>query len=91
MIAVSRKRGYSDETIIETAVVSTNSSAEDTGNSSQVQVGSTPQARMKTNTTTRFSAEVEEAREHDRERDHEARELRLADDPLLADDRGRPP
>ena len=42
---------------------------------------------MKTNTTTRFSAEVEERGEHDRERDHQARELRLAHDRLLADDR----
>src|SRR4051794_34360612 len=55
MIAVSRKRGNSDETIIDTAMVSTSSRARITGKSSQVQVGSTPEASTKTATTTRFS------------------------------------
>ena len=51
---MSRKRGYSDETIIETAVVSTKSSTSTSGKSSHVQVGSMPQARMKMKTTTRL-------------------------------------
>ena len=54
MIARSRKRGYSDERSIETAVVITISAASTTGSSSHVHIGATPNARMKTNTTTRF-------------------------------------
>ena len=89
MIAMSRKRGKSDETSIATAVVNTNSAQRArAGTAATSTCGSTPKARMKTNTTTRLSAEVEQARQHDRERDHEPRELRLAHDRLLADDRG---
>ena len=78
MIAMSRKRGYSEATSIDTATVIAISSDQHDGNSSQVHIGVTPKASMKTKTTTRLSAEVEEAREHDGERDDQARELRLA-------------
>src|SRR5680860_422076 len=54
-MAVSLKRGNRDETTIDTAVVIANSSTTTTGNSTQVQAGAMPQARMNTNTTTRLS------------------------------------
>ena len=60
MIARSRKRGYSDETIIDTAVVSDEQRPAPAGSSSHVHIGSTPKASRKTSTTTRFSAEVEQ-------------------------------
>jgi hypothetical protein len=55
MIPMSRKRGNSAATIIETAAVIVTSSATISGNRSQVHSGVTPKARMNTNTTTRFS------------------------------------
>src|SRR5688500_11946483 len=54
MIWVSRKRGYSDETIIATAVVRTNSRISTTGSRTHVQTGVTPHAITKMNTTTRL-------------------------------------
>ncbi len=42
MIPMSRKRGYRDESSIETAVVSTNSHSSSTGSSSHVHIGLTP-------------------------------------------------
>jgi hypothetical protein len=57
--------------------VNTVSSASTTGRSSHVQVGSTPEVH----------GEVEQARQHDRERDHDPGELGLADHRLLRDDR----
>src|SRR5271156_3613826 len=54
MIPTSRNRGYSEETIIDTAVVITARSATIRMSPSQVQVGVTPNARMNANTTTRF-------------------------------------
>src|ERR671925_2208186 len=58
MIAVSRKRGYSADRIIATAVVSTSSANTTIGNSSHVHVGEMPATRMKPNTTTRFTAKL---------------------------------
>ena len=61
MIPRSRNRGNSEDTIIDTAVVRTNSDARTTGISSQVHVGETPKARMKMNTTTRFRSRLKSA------------------------------
>ena len=58
MIETSRKRGYSAETIIETATVNTSSSASTTGSSSHVHNGETPKARMKTIVTAKFSTRL---------------------------------
>src|SRR5215212_4542413 len=58
MIAVSRKRGYSDETIIDTAEVSTTIATRTNGNRSQLQCGPMPQPRMKRKTTTRLSVRL---------------------------------
>ena len=88
MIACRGSARRATESSIETAVVSTNSGSRTAGNSSQVHIGSTPKARMKMKTTTRLRPRLKSAGEHDRERDHQARELRLADDPLLGHDRG---
>ncbi len=71
-----------------TAAVSTKSASSASGNSSQVQVGSTPKARMKMKTTIRLRPRLNAAGEDDGERDHQARELGLADDALLGHDRG---
>ena len=54
MIPTSRKRGFSDDRIIEIAVAITNSPARTTPKSSQLQRGEMPKARMNTNTTTKF-------------------------------------
>ena len=51
MIPRSRKRGLSDDTIIDTAVVNIVSSAITTGNRSHVHIGATPKARRKTSTS----------------------------------------
>ena len=69
-------------------MVKTSISRQATGKSSQVQVGSTPQARMKMKTTIRLRASWKSAVSTDREGDHQARELGLADDPLLRRHRG---
>jgi hypothetical protein len=58
MIAVSRKRGYSADRSVATAVVKLNRSASTTGNRSHVQRGSMPDARRNTSTTTRFTARL---------------------------------
>src|SRR5215207_3209962 len=55
MIAMSRNRGNSDETIIDTAAVITTRAASTSGNSSHVHVGVTPNASRNTSTTTRLS------------------------------------
>ena len=47
-----------------------------------------PRARMKIEDDDEVEAEVEERGEDDRGRDHQPRELSLADHPLLGDDRG---
>ena len=70
------------------AAVKTKSAATANGKSSQVQAGSTPKAKMKTKTMTRLRPRLKSAGEVDRERDHQPRELGLADDPLLGGDRG---
>src|ERR671924_198954 len=54
MIPMSRKRGLSEETIIDTAVVNTNRSTRKTGNSSHDHIGPTPKDSVKTNTTIKF-------------------------------------
>ena len=58
-----------------------------TGNSSHVHVGSTPAARMNTNTTTRFSPRLNSAVSTTASGITSARELRLADHRLLGHDR----
>src|SRR5689334_6511499 len=58
MIATSRKRGYSAETIIDTATVKATSAASRSGTSSHVHVGDTPEATTNTITTTTFSARL---------------------------------
>ena len=87
MIAVSRKRTYRDESSVDTAVAKTNSSTTISGKSSQVHCGVTPKARRKIEHDDQVDAEVEETRNHHRQRDHQAGELRLSDDPLLVHDR----
>src|SRR4051794_15704500 len=54
MIPMSRKRGYSDETIIDTAIVNTNRSVRMIGNRSHVHIGEIPKPSMKAKTTTRL-------------------------------------
>src|SRR5436309_3906859 len=61
MIARSRKRGYSDDTIIDTTSVGTNIIASTTGSSSQVHRGEIPNPRTNTNTTIRFSSRLNSA------------------------------
>ena len=56
------------------------------GSSSQLSIGSTPSASAKPSTTTRFSARLNEREQHDRERDHHARELDLAHEVLAVND-----
>ena len=58
MITRSRNRGYSADRIIDTAVVITVRASNRTGNSSQVHIGSTPNARMNTNATSRFGSRL---------------------------------
>src|SRR5258706_790360 len=61
MIDTSRKRGYSAETIIETAAVNTNSASSTGINPDQVHEGEIPNASTNTNATTRFSARLKSA------------------------------
>ena len=70
------------------AAVKTNRASAASGKSSQLQAGSTPKASRKTRTTIRLRPRLKSAGEDGRERDHQPRELGLADDPLLGDDRG---
>ena len=55
MIAMSRKRGYSEETIIETATVNTSEREQDQREQQPGRIGVTPNASRKTSTATRFS------------------------------------
>ena len=88
MIAVSRKRGYSADTIIETAVVMTNSDASRiSGNRSQVHVGVDPPGEDEDEDHDEVQAEVQQGRQHHGQRDHQPRKLRLAHHRLLAHDR----
>ena len=83
MIARSRKRGYSDDTIIDTAVVRTISATSSSGNSSHVHIGVDAEGEDEDQHDDEVEPEVEQPGQHDGERDHQARELRLAHDPLL--------
>ncbi len=56
------------------------------GSSSQLSIGRTPSISAKIDTTIRFSAEVEQRQQHDRQRDDQPRELDLAHELLAVDD-----
>ena len=61
MIETSRYRGYSAETIIDTAVVKTNSAIRIGISPSHVHDGEIPAPRMKTNATTRLRPRLNSA------------------------------
>ena len=71
-----------------TAAVKTKRTATTKGNSSQVQAGVDAEGEDEDEDDDQVEPEVEGAGHHRRERDHQARELGLADHPLLGDDRG---
>src|SRR5438046_2433369 len=58
MIATSRYRTYREERIIATAEVKAKRATRISGSNSQLQVGDTPEARMKTKTAIRFRARL---------------------------------